>query len=102
MKETEENKMVVRAEELLKKIEVKEKSILATLESDIDKALTEQFKGQQKADINISTTLWNDLTSSGRVKLIDKYRNAGWDVKHSSDSEQGIKIDYLTFNYKPN
>ena len=92
--------MVVTAQDLLKRIEEKERSLLKTLEQEIDNELSKKFKGQSKLDVNLNNKSWEELTDSAQVKLINKYRNAGWDVKHCDESEQGVKVHYLTFNYK--
>jgi len=76
--------MVIKLEEALKKLTNNEQNELISLEKEIDKAITEDFDGNE-------IYLGDFEYSSERVfqKLKEKYREAGWTLKYESDQRDG-------------
>jgi len=86
--------MVIGPKKLVEKIEKKEADAIRNLENKIDEALTNQFDGRH-ASVGYNT---EGVRGFVLDKLLDQYRDAGWDVKITDDQRDG---DYIHFTYKP-
>ncbi len=71
----------------------KSKENIKSLEQRIDKALIDSLKN--KESMNFSADLFPDEIT--RKTIIDKYRDAGWNVKYITDQRDG---NYLEFSIK--
>ena len=82
------HKMVITPEQVRKVFDKEQRAQLAKLEQEIDKALV---KGE--------TTIGLFAALNVRVKdeIINKYQNAGWEVKYVTDQRD----QYLLFDEQP-
>ena len=81
-----DEKMVIKANELTQKIKTIEADKLKTAEDSIDQRLMSGFDGRQ---ITISANIMKGISEVGKEALIDKYKQAGWDVKYHFDQRDG-------------
>ena len=87
--------MVVKPKELVNLITEEEKPIIKRLEETIDKILTKDFSGTGSLYFGITDDFKN-LRIPTREKLLDKYRQSGWNVEEISDQRDG---NYIEFSY---
>ncbi len=79
--------MVVRADILLGIVENKERQILKSAETTIDEKLSKEYKGGKQ--IAFFTSIFDGVGDHGRDELLDKYREAGWNVEYFADQKDG-------------
>ena len=87
--------MVVKPNELANLVTKEEKEVIKRLEKRIDDYLTKEFRGTGSLAFGINEDFRN-LRIPTREKLLDKYKQAGWNVKEISDQRDG---DYIEFSY---
>ncbi|MFA6089429.1 MAG: hypothetical protein WC755_06200 [Candidatus Woesearchaeota archaeon] len=89
--------MVIDAKKLEERVLRNEADNFRTVEKSIDAALEKAFDGQRAVfDVPIG---YNQLHTLTRKEMLNKYRNAGWDVKYESSQRDG---DFLEFAIKKN
>jgi hypothetical protein len=87
--------MVVKPRELINLITDEEKPVIKRLEKRIDDCLTKDFRGTGSLAFGMNED-FKSLRPPTKEKLLDKYRQAGWNVKEISDQRDG---DYVEFSY---
>lgn len=92
--------MVIKPEDLRKKVHEHDKDVIARLEAHIDELLEAQYSDKSKIVKFTLDFLEKDLLEAFlhervRNELFRRYRQAGWNVKYEYDDRRGRYIEFV-------
>ena len=90
--------MVIGPRELEERIRRQETDAIQQFETTIDRALMTTYQGQGR-QVTVNMPRGNQVRDFVLRQLLDRYRQAGWDVREQHDQRDG---DFIQFTHHQN